>query len=80
MTEQMRKVYRYYTVYSRPARGKVPDDFVDMRVMGSRPFLPEVGCTVWGYVDYERILTPTEVAVYGLAPANMVQMPLEVAV
>ena len=78
--ENSKQVYRYYTLYRPPMKGGIPEGFVDIRVMGSRPYIEEIGHTAWGYVDYDRMLTRQEIRQYELAPANMVQQPVEVAV
>ena len=82
MTEVIDKakaVYRYYTLYRPPMPGGIPHGAVNVQTLGSRPYFSEVGHTVWGYVDYDRMLTPKEIRDYELAPANTVQQPLQIA-
>lgn len=77
-------VYRYYCCFRSPHDGEdgctVPKNSVGMRTWGSRPFIQEAGCTVYGTVDYDQPLSKGEMAFYGLAPANVVQQPIQIAV
>lgn len=78
--ENSKLVYRYYTLYRPPMPGGIPKGAVEVRTMGSRPYISEIGHTAWGYVDYDRPLTRQEIRDYELASANLVQQPMEVAV
>ena len=71
-------VYRYYTLYRPPMPGAIPRGAINVQTMGSRPYIPEIGHSAWGIVDYERRLTAAEIRQYELAPANMIQQPMEV--
>lgn len=77
-------VYRYYCCFRVPCDSDrertVPKNSVGTRVWGSRPFVHEAGCTVFGTVDYDQPLSKGEMAFYGLAPANVVQQPIQIAV
>lgn len=75
-----KQVYRYYTLYRPPMPGGIPAGAVNVQTMGSRPYIPEIGHSAWGYADYDRVLTQKEIRDFELAPANMIQQPVEVAI
>lgn len=77
-------VYRYYCCIRFPHDSDtdrtVPKNSVSTRLWGSRPFVHEAGCNVYGTVDYAEPLSNRDIAFYGLMPANVVQQPIEIAV
>lgn len=77
-------VYRYYCCSRSPHDSNfertVPEGSVGSRIWGSRPYVPEAGCTVYGTVDYPHRISSAEMTRYGLMPANMIQQPIMVAI
>lgn len=72
------RAYCYYATTRNPAPGTVPPGYLDITVWGSRPYTEEIGRRAFGTVYYERKLTAREALQYDLAPANVVQEPVEI--
>lgn len=67
----MSKLYRYYCKYRPPAPGAVPRGAKECEFWDARPFVGEIGCHAWGYVEYDHPLDEKEIADYELAPAAL---------
>lgn len=63
--------YRYYCRTRPPMIGGLPTggNIVDVRAFDERQYVSEIDCMVWGWVDYDRPLSPKEVADYELRSA-----------
>ena len=66
----MCKIYRYYCLYRPPAPGAVPKDFTVAVPYDDRRYCPEVERMAWGYVEYDKPLTPQTVINYEMAVAG----------
>lgn len=65
-------VHRYYCVTRPPTLATIPlDDFgwINIESLDERQYVPEIDRMVWGWVEYDRFLTPKEVADYELISA-----------
>lgn len=71
------KLFRYYSPYRPPMWDWVPNGAMNLCIWGSRPYIPEIGHSVWGTVDFPYQLPQAVADYYGLLPANMVQQPIE---
>lgn len=65
--------YRYLCIKCSPAHDRLPPDAIGFKVWSSRPYVREVGDTVYGTVDYPRLLLPAEMLRYGLFLEGTVQ-------
>jgi len=63
----MAKIYRYYCLYRPPGLNAVPRNFIGAIGFEQRRYCPEVDRQAWGYVEYDRPLTPQEIVNYELA-------------
>lgn len=67
-----KKTYRYYSTERPLMPGCCPRAGVyEVKNFDTKTFCDEVGCEVWGYVDYMRELLPEEAADYELLPAGL---------
>ena len=62
------KRYRYYCINHPPAQETVPkfNELVDQCAFDTRCYVPKIDRMAWGWVEYERELTPAGVARCGL--------------
>ena len=66
----MTKIYRYYCLYRPPMLGGIPKDFTIAVPYDERRYCPEINREAWGYVEYDKPLTPQQIINYELAVAN----------
>lgn len=63
-------MYVYYCLMRPPAPGAVPTrGLVEMESFDQRYYIAIVGRMTWGWVGYNRPLSPSEVEEYELIPA-----------
>lgn len=62
-------LYRYYSRLRPVSPGTYPARGAKEIVnFDSREWVEDVGCRAWGYIEYDRELTPDEIDEYELAP------------
>ena len=64
------KRYRYYCLMRPPAPGTIPRGAVEVEYWDARPYVDAIKHHAWGYVEYSRPLTDTEIGEYELCPAG----------
>ena len=63
---------RYYSTQRPLEPGCCPRAGVqDVHNFDKKTFCKEIGCEAWGYIDYNRELTPEEVEDYELTPEGL---------
>lgn len=62
------KAYRYYCLMRPVGPGAVPRGFTDWGELDHTVVIPSIDHGAWGWVEYERQLTPQEIRYYELAP------------
>ena len=63
--------YRYYCRMRPPMIGGLPSSgkIVAAEWFHERRYVPEIDCMAWGWVEYDRPLTPKDVSDYELISA-----------
>ena len=60
-------MYRYYSKFRPVDLGTYPPAGAqDIHNYDSRTYVEDAGCEVWGYIEYDRELTPEEIRNYEL--------------
>lgn len=62
---------RYYCLYRPPMPFAVPKGFKNSMAFDEKIFVQEIGREAWGWVEYEKPLTPQQVDDYELAAAQL---------
>ena len=57
---------RYYLTERGPSLGTQPRGEIEIVDFGKKILTEEIGWEVWGYVEYEKPLTPTQISNYEL--------------
>lgn len=64
----MNKTVRYYCIMRPPMIGAIPNSGLLLRARAyeERHYVPEIDRMAWGWLEYDRELTPGEIADYEL--------------
>jgi len=61
------KMYRYYCILRPPMIGAVPRGMVNIVCFDTRRYVYEIEREAWGYVEYDKKLTPQQVIQFEMA-------------
>lgn len=59
-------MFRYYLTQRSPSLGTQPRGTTNVVDYGKKILTEEIGWEVWGYVEYKKPLTPTQISNYEL--------------
>lgn len=74
---------RYYSTQRPVAPGSFPkpagNQIVEIHNFDSRLYCEEIGREAWGYIDYEKPITPKQAVGYELIPVSVIWYPVTVS-